>query len=282
VRGTDNQLWFTYGTGGGWQNFGSPNGKGFYGSPSSVVWSNGTRINVFVLGTDLKLWNFYWDGFSWQWNSFNSKVFSGPPVAISRSSSTMDVFMAGVDLQLYWFLWDGSTWHAPQKISAPVPTGIRISPYYYWNVVAPVGVASSGPNNLEVFAKGDVGPSAVSVVHASFNGTSWSAWEARPEISVGNSGSIAAVSWGPNRVDAFVSDTGVENMYHTSRTTAGWYDEHHTPLVDRTTGVVGDPVAISTGTNILDVFYRNGFGSLIQLHYQNGWLGWLLADNVVH
>jgi hypothetical protein len=267
VRGADNQLWFTYGTGGGWANFGSPNGNGFYGNPSTVVWNNGNNINVFVLGTDQMLWSFYWDGSQWAWGGVFNNVFSGPPIAISRSASTIDVFLAGVDLQLYRVLWDGS-WHQPEKVGGS-------------SVLAPIGVSSWGPDRLDIFSKGDLGPSSSSVRHIGLNGSTWQAWDSRSVIAVGNSGSIATASTSPDHVDAFVIDTGVQQMYHTAYAPESGWVENRVPLA---TGATGDPVAVATGGSYLSlhVFYRDVSGGLHQMtRLPGGWIDNRLAYSAV-
>lgn len=286
VRGTDNQLWIW--EGGSWIPMGSPDGQGFYGNPSAVVWNGGDNINVFMLGRDLKLWSIGYVGAwgTWGWGLVDGvSVFNGPPVAISRSASTIDVFLSDINLGLTRYWWDGSVWNGPQRFGKLLSTGPKSSSPI--EVVAPPSVASWGFDNLELFVKGDLGPSAASFVHTKYNGTTWSAWDSRSDIAVGNSGSVGTVSWGANRVDAFVIDTGKQTMFHTSRTGSIWANENHTPFIapipgDPYSGATGDPVVTSPAPGQLDVYYRDISGNLHQSHYNGGWTHLLLGLGLVH
>jgi len=287
VRGTDNQL-YLWGEGPSWVNLGSPNARGFYGNPSAVVWDwNGSStINIFLLGADLHLWSLAFTG-SWNWGCVDwSHTYNAPPVAISRASNTLDVFLSSNNLHLsrYWF--DGANWQGPQGIAGAlqINTG-RGQAFRTVNVVAPAGVSTWGSTNLELFVKGDLGPSVTSIVHTTFNGTAWTALDSRGDIAVGNSGSIATVSWGPNRVDAFVIDTGKQTMYHTARAGSVWTSETLVAPVagDSTSGATGDPVATSGYSGSFDVYYRDVSGNLHQGHYDGwGWSNWVLANEVIH
>lgn len=268
VRGGDGHLWANSGSDPlQWNDLGSPNNLGIYGDPSAVVRNDGANIDVFVLGADRHLWDVYWTGSAWQWVSIFSNAFSGSPTAVSRSAATMDVFILGVDLKPYWTTFDGSSFRP----------FVRLNDY---TVATTPGISTWGPNRLDLFFK-PTGPTVVT--HQSWSG-GWGAVEGLGQLNGGTAPAYnigppvvpAAVSWGPDRIDAFTIDTGSTYMYHTAYTTAGgWENENHTVLVS---GATGHPVATTWGPNTLNVFYRDLDGSLHQLEFNNNaWNDWILS-----
>lgn len=136
VKALDGRLWERYWNGSTWGWFDT--GKGIVGRATPVVRGNtnavgagGVRINLFVQGTDGKLWERYWNGSGWSWID-TGKPTDGPPTVVVRGNIG-DVSAAGVrinvfvpvlqtspsggtsphphyDLRLWQRYWNGAAW----------------------------------------------------------------------------------------------------------------------------------------------------------------------------
>jgi hypothetical protein len=91
VRGLDGKLWERFWNGSSWSWVDT--GKGVTGRVVPVVRGNrkstsgsDVRINLFVQGTDGKLWERYWDGSTWSWVDTGRPV-DGEPLAIVRGNA---------------------------------------------------------------------------------------------------------------------------------------------------------------------------------------------------
>ena len=104
-------------------------------------------------------------------------------------------------------------------------------------------------NQLKVFMRG---PDNL-LWRQDWTGSAWTTAAAMPG-SPQLQGAATAVSWGSNRVDAFArgTDSRLWQTFWTGGTFSGFF-----PLTGGT--MTGDPVAVSTGANRLDVVYA-GFG----------------------
>ena len=104
VRGQDGKLWERYWNGSAWSWVDT--GKGAAGRPAILVRGNaastsGTaiRINLFVQGTDGKLWERYWNGSAWNWSDTGKKV-DGTPLVFARGN-LQDVGAADIRINLF-------------------------------------------------------------------------------------------------------------------------------------------------------------------------------------
>jgi hypothetical protein len=81
-------------------------------SPSAVYQGLLSRLVVFVIGGDGQLYDKYWDGFAWVWESQQTPP-SGAGIVAPLSTVyqyTLDrlvVFVAGTDGNLWVKYWDG-------------------------------------------------------------------------------------------------------------------------------------------------------------------------------
>jgi hypothetical protein len=122
VRARDGRLWERYWDGAAWTW--SDTGKLVDGDPVAIVRgdvedvaADDLRINLFVKGADAKLWERYWDGFSWTWADTGRTV-GDDPVVIGRgalgspagANIRINLFVQGLDGKLWERYWDGSTW----------------------------------------------------------------------------------------------------------------------------------------------------------------------------
>lgn len=278
VRGSDNALWMNYN--GAWQSLGGV----FYGDPSVVYWG-GANVNAFVLGTDDRLWTYGVSlGVLQGWNqipaiSGNSGgqapgfpvLFSGPPKAFSKSPSTIDLFAVGEDGELWTipFASPGG-WFTPIGLGTMDASAGLVS--HAWGVPhhTPPSITSWGSSQLDILTTAET-----DVAHLGSNGSGpnngwYNGYDSVTGALGSNSpsGTPAIVSWGPNRLDAFMID-------RSNKLTHAYWDGswHPAPLNPMATDAVGDPVVISRNSGQIDLFYRTYSGSLTHF-FRNGrtWL----------
>jgi hypothetical protein len=249
VRGSDNALWMKHN--GTWSNLGGV----IFGEPSAVIWNNNVNVDVFVLGIDDNLYRYSFvngvaQGYFTIDNNFG-RVFSGPPKVFAKSQTTLDLFAVGENGHLEWIPYSTTNgW------SALVDLGnMRGNPHH-----TPVSITSWGSNRLDIFAT-----SESAVGHRGWNGSWASDYDVRSgELGTTPSGTPAVVSWGINRVDAFMIDrqNRLTHVYYDG----SWHPDARNPI---RTDAVGDPIALSRGVGQLDVVYRTTSGSLTHLSFNN-------------
>jgi peptidoglycan/xylan/chitin deacetylase (PgdA/CDA1 family) len=127
VRGTDGALWLrmsSQGTWGGWQRLG-----GVLSAAPSVVGHADGRIDVFVRGSDDRLWARTLPfGGSWSgWIDLGGRLSSGPSAA-SGASGRVDVYVAGTDHAVWRRTRSAGAWSGWRSLggrtyTAPAATG---------------------------------------------------------------------------------------------------------------------------------------------------------------
>jgi hypothetical protein len=202
----------------GWENLG-----GYLTSSPTVSSWGPNRLDVFAKGGDNKLWHKYWNGTGqWgPWQRLNAPAvgfynnLSNQPAAVSWGPNRIDCFYGGADSRVYHISWNGNAWSGWANTGLATYTGLAVS--------------SWGANRLDLFATEEANEFTFNLLHAySTDGQNWSNWEIAQANSRGPSDiAPSAVSWGPNRIDSFVtSDTGtVSHMYwNGARWSIGWDD----------------------------------------------------------
>jgi hypothetical protein len=264
VRGSDNNLWMNYN---GWQNLGGP----ILGDPSAVNPSGSANVSVFVLSDYDTLYTFGISlGVLQGWSQLQTQgvLFSGPPKAFSRTTTSIDVFAVGEDGALNWVP-VYSDWSATPP-GPDLGTMDQGSPGLFthpWGVPhhAPPSITSWGSDELDILSTAEV-----DVGHLGWNTTSgvWTGgFESLTGVLGSNapSGTPAIVSWGPNRLDAFMIDR--QNRLMHAYYDGSWHPDVTQPFA---TDAVGDPVAISRYQGQVEVFYRTTTGSLSHKAYAGG------------
>jgi SpoIID/LytB domain protein len=252
VRGTNGFYW-TYWSGSGWTGWaglGSPPG-GAVGDPAFVSWSPG-RLDVFVRGTDDKLWQRFSENGGANWSGWikpvgDDGVLASAPEVSSRGPGLLDVFVRGTDGNVYQRYWDGG-WSPFWASHGQPPVGTRGEP----------ATASQTIGHSDLFVRGGDDR----LWQRSWNAQSgWGSW-AQP---VGNEGTLAsapeAASWGPGNLLVFVR--GTDNGIYTLRYGGGWGGWMRL-------GGQGDvtenaPGATSRGANRYDLFVRGTDSRVYQI-----------------
>ena len=277
VKGSDNGLWTHSDPNGGTGIWTSLGGQ-FYGDPKAVLWGS-NDVLVTVLGTDD---NLYFYSVQSGWYSFPAEPpIVGSPAVVSRTAGALDWFAVGEDGGLKWISYNASSGFAAPKTIANA-SGLPF-------LSTPMVVAQ-GANVMELFAT-SLGQG--NMWQTSWNGSSWAGiQDARFSAPASNNyafqGTPAAVSWGPGRFDVFtVSRDGELWWWYTTNPTnfLGWANGMNpsggalNPPALVSSGVTGDPLAISRSANELEVFYRTTAGSLAHLTYANG--SWGPPENLL-
>jgi hypothetical protein len=100
-----------------WEDQGTPPRVSAALFPSAVYQPTINRITCFVVGSDGQLYDKYYDGNEWLWQSLGSpmhqtnvSVLSSPSAVWQSSIDRVTCFVIGTDYQLYDVFWNGSIW----------------------------------------------------------------------------------------------------------------------------------------------------------------------------
>jgi hypothetical protein len=228
----------------GWE----PLGGSSQGPPTSTTWGPG-RLDVFVRGTDNRLWHKWYDGAWTSWELLGSPPggLTSAPSAVSWGPGRIDVFAAGADGQL-WHKWYASGWSVWQPLGG-------------WLVGAPAA-ASWGSGRLDIFVRGTDNQ----LWHKSYQ-AGWSGWQSLGGVLTSSPG-VASPADG--QIDVVVPGVGGTAWY--TFYDAGWHGFES--LGGRLLGSVG----LSTwGPGQLDVFGRGADSNLYHQQYAGDWSGWQMA-----
>jgi hypothetical protein len=253
ATGHDHALWHYVRTAGVWSKPESL-GPDVVGPPAVCSWG-GSRLDVFVIGTDGALYHKAWDGTAWtpDWERLGG-VCVGQPSVCSWGLNRLDIFVIGTDGALYHKWWDGANWGPSRDGYEPMGGSL---------VFSPLAIAT-GPNHLDVFCvqRGDH-----QLLHKRYDG----GWI--PSVtgydSLGPVANVpAATSWGSNTIQlcavqpdgslGFKSWTGTS----WSPSTTGW-----TALGALPDKLISAPSVTSWGANRLDVISVDATGTV-----QHKWL----------
>jgi len=155
------------------------------GAPEACSWGPG-RIDVFVRGTDDKLWQIALVNGTWSpWYKLDGNLASSP-TCTAWGPNRLDVFAVdGATRAMQRKVWDGTQWSGWRSIGGEFPAG-----------AAPDAV-SSGPNDITVVARGT--DNRVWTVHHGAGG--WGQWSPLDQRANSDPGALAR---GGGRVDVFV------------------------------------------------------------------------------
>jgi len=266
-------VWHTAWNGWNWQPW---DDRGTTASPlhtvyslSAVSWGS-NRLDVFAIADGGHVWQLTWNGSTWiPWTDLGAPagLTLNTTTAVSWGWNRIDVFARSGwsgSATVWHRAWNGSTWGAWESRGVP-PTG----------AVGPLVPVSWGPGRIDLFSHSRAARNPDHCWHDSWNGSSWqTAWDDRgapPGTQGLYEGTLAATSWGPNRLDVFgVSDSG--HVWHNSWNGSAWqtaWDDRDKPWAEA--GVVW---ATSSGDQRLDVFVQS-WGEIWVLRWNGStWLPW--------
>jgi len=214
-----------------WDDLGVP-GDGAV-TLSAVSWGS-NRLDALAMTASGHAWHTAWNGSSWQSWDDRGLVAVGHPLIYAQSlvawsANRLDDFVVTYSPtgliapdggRAYHLAWNGSSWESAWDDRGIAPSG----PLY------DVAAATWSANRLDVFS---LGMNDGHVWHNSWNGSNWeSAWDDRGEAPSGRLGpmpgstsgrltSLAAVAWGPNRLDVFALGND-QHLWHDAWTGTAW------------------------------------------------------------
>lgn len=175
-------------------------------SDPAAVASGPTRIEIFAVGTDGRMYTTIWDGTRWSaWSNMGKESFSsGPAAAFEPGNNLIHLYALGQADNALWM-------------------NIKAGKWLGWSQVKPQQIGSKpaavswGQGRIDVFALGTNNKIVwLSTTNSGVQWTDW-LWLGNEEFRSGP----GVASWGPNRIDVFAHDDA--NLLHTNVLTgAGW------------------------------------------------------------
>jgi hypothetical protein len=164
-----------------------------------------------VLLTETECWHIGWSvDTDWgAWENLGGPDLYGMPALVSCSPDSLDIFARGTKAPVsYWHKrWDSGKgwqqWESMGKFLANPPTAI-----------------STAKDRIDVFGSDGSGE----CFHNSWDGTKWGGWKSRGG-HLDNIDPIAALSWGPNRLDLIsqgAEPTSPNKIWHQSWDGHSW------------------------------------------------------------
>jgi hypothetical protein len=210
--------------------------------PDVSSWASG-RLDVFVRGTDARLYHRSFTGAWSGWEGLGG-VLTSDPTAVSWSNGRIDVFVRGSDNQL-WHKWYENGWYWWEPLGGALASAPDVS--------------SWAPGRLDIFVRGTDNQ----LWHRWYD-NGWYGWEPLGGVLTSDP---TAVSWSNGRIDIFVR--GSDNQLWHRWYDHGWYGWE--PLGGILTS---GPDASKRSAGVLDVFVRGTDGGLYRKSYSGGWSSW--------
>jgi hypothetical protein len=222
-------------------------------SSPAVVAPADRRLELYVRGTDNRVWQRRYDGSAWSaWTALGATTYASPAASARRGASIVDVFARGADNVIYHRFRNGGAWSSGwSSIGAP-PGGATSAP----------AAVSNSAGKIDVFVRG--GDSAI--WRRTWT-TAWSRW-----TSVGGlaTSAPAATTRGTGRLDLFVRRADGQ-IYQRSNDGAGWSSWRS--LGGATSSA---PAAVAESADRIDLWARGTDNALQHKVWQApaGWSGW--------
>ena len=245
------------------------------GAPVTVVSRGPDKLDVFVVGTDGRVWTAAWEpSFTDWWHGWwpigDIRVPQGSAVhAVSRSPDKLDIFATDVNGTIWTAAWEPSFtdgWHGWWPLNGGVAAP-----------GAPVTVVSRGPDKLDVFVVGTDGRVWTAAWEPSFTDW-WHGWWPIGDVRVPQGSAIHAVSRSPDKLDIFATD--VNGTIWTAAWESSFTDWWHGwwPL-NGGVAAPGAPVTVvSRSPDKLDVFVVGTDGRVWTAAWEpsftDWWHGW--------
>jgi len=246
----------------------------------ATVATSSTRVEAFVRGTDGAVHRKTWDeDQEWMptegyvpsktgYQYLGGKILGAPEAVGWQPSADVSLFARSLaDRTLMYKIWikASSAW-SPSQTEWASMGGTPLASH-------PTVVMQQATGRMDIFARGDDGH----VLHKAWTGTAW--WPSMTgyqDLGGANAvGPIAAVSWGPNRIDLFYENAfpGVEDVrlfvHRWSGDGVNWGEEFfNTP---ENAAIYGRPAVASWGLGRLDIFVKGAHGYIYHKYFDGSW-----------
>lgn len=230
-----------------WESLG-----GLLPAGATVSW-DGTRLDVFVRGSDQGLWHRSFDGTRWSnWDPLGG-VLGSDPAAVSWGPGRIDIFVKGTDGRPWHMTFANggfNTWQPMDGLLGSTPT-----------------VTTLASGHLDLFTRG----TDAQLWHNTFDNGRWTDWQ--PLGGVLDS-QVAAVSWAPGHIDVFTKGTD-NNLWQQTYDAGHWggWQPHYDGVL------ASPPAATSTELGRIDLFVRGTDARLWHKQWKDGWANWSVSDD---
>lgn len=240
-------------------DLGTPAGVTLTSWPSAVAWGR-DRLDIFVRGSDNRLWHKPWDTNTWYaWdNPGGAGNMAGAPRVASWGPKRLDIAYADTSGNLRHIGWSGTNWGPVDNLGHPSGVTFNDQP----------SIVAWGANRLDFFIVG----SDHRLWHLAWTGNGFTGWDNPGGVSTA-SFHADAVSWGPNRLDVFWAGTS-NAIQHIGFGGGGWgpIDTFAAPQYVTVNGSM--PSAVAWGPNRLDWFVRGSDGKLWHGYWDGSFHYW--------
>jgi hypothetical protein len=224
--------------------------------PAAVA-TGSSRLDVFVLGTDNRLYVKTWTaGVSWTgWRQLATNTFTSSPTATKRYDGGIDLFARGAN---------GDIIHGYYNLTTGAVTFANLGGEM---TSAPIAIASESGDRMTVFARGANGH----LMSKLWTSTAWYSWVDRGVSIIGRPG---VTSRGGATVDLFYRDTDDTVVHWYSPDAISWTSDRRADLGGGK--IYAPPAAQAHGTTRIDLFSRNDDGHAVQRTWIAGdqWDAW--------
>ena len=248
-------------------------GRAAPGAPVHVVSRSADKLDVFVTGTDNRVFTAAWepafaDGWHGWWALNGGVASPGAHVtAVSRSRDKLDVFVVGTDGHVYTAAWEPGPggWRGWWRIGAVrLPAG------------APIHAVSRGPDKLDLFVTDVNGVVQTAAWEPAFS-DGWHGWWALNGGRAAPGAPVTAVSRSRDKLDVFV--VGMDGHVYTAAWEPGPGGWRGWWRIGAVRAPAGAPVhAVSRAPDKLDVFVTDAAGAVQTAAWEpafsDGWHGW--------
>jgi CubicO group peptidase (beta-lactamase class C family) len=240
-------------------------GGGIKGSPAAVIPGPGI-IDIYVRGTDDRLWQKWWDGERWNpsddgWEVHDDgfKLGSSPAV-LARGADFREVFARGEDGAVHHKFWDGSKWNGWFSLGGQIKG-------------APA-VVEPTPGTMDIYVRG----MDDALWQKWWDGNSWNPSEegwSRHEDGQLLGSSPSVVCTGPGVRDVYARAPNGSVIHK------NWANERWSPWFGLGGRITGAPLALAPGPGLRDLYVRGTDGRLWQKSWDgDDWipsnLGWMM------
>ena len=259
-----------------WHGWWSLNGgRAAAGAPVHGVSRSADKLDVFVVGTDNRVYTAAWesdftDWWHGWWPLLHGVAAPGAHVtAVSRSTDKLDIFVVGTDGGVYTAAWEpdfADGWHGWWRIgSIVVPQG------------AMVGAVVRSADHLDIFVTDIHGAIQTAAWEPDF-ADGWHGWWTLNGGAAAPGSPVHAVSRSTDKLDIFVTGTngGVYTAAWEPDFADGW---HGWWRIGSMQVPLGSHVnAVSRSTDKLDIFATDIHGAIQtaawEAAFTDGWHGW--------
>ena len=220
-------------------------------SPITAIARNRDHLDLFVTGTDGKIYSTWWDAASGWANWFSVSggmaALGSPVTAVARNPNHLDLFVTGTDGRIYSTWWDAASgWANWFNVSGGAA-----------HLGAPITAVARNPNHLDLFVTGTDGRIYSTWWDAA---SGWANWFNVSGGAAAPRSRVNVVARNPNHLDLFVTGTDgriYSTWWDAASGWAAWF------VVSDGAAALGSPIdVIARHPDHLDLFLTGTDGRI--------------------